>query len=201
MGTWHGRRQSRLFVPSEACGLLDAVAEACAGRDDALVRWERDARPGLALALARSGLDPASAEEVLMHLQEQAFHVVQAGRRIAFEPAWMRAVLANAWVASRRSLARDRARSRTVAERTATASRGADVNASEAREELDVATGKLPHRFALAIRLRLRGLTVGEVRASLAIELQVGEEMARKIDSRALALLRSALSDPSIPDA
>lgn len=111
----------------------------------------------------------------------------------------MRAVMANAWVASRRDLARDTARARVLAARAATASRDTDVNAGEVREALDVAAGRLPHRFALAIRLRLRGLTVGEVRASLAIELQVGEEMARKIDSRALALLRSALIDTPTP--
>ena len=78
-GDRHHQRQQRLFVPPEACGLLGAVAEACAGRDDALLRWERDARPVLAQALVRAGVDPASAEDVLMHLQEQALQVVRAG--------------------------------------------------------------------------------------------------------------------------
>lgn len=188
---WRRRRQ-RLFVPPEACGLLDAVAEACRGRDNALLRWERTARPALAHALACAGIDVAAAEEAIMHLQEQAFDAVRSGRQIGFEPAWMRSILGNAWVAGWRRLERDRARTRDIAAHAAAVERRDDVDVGELREEFDVAMRALPRRFALAIRLRLSGLSLHEVRNSLAVEFGVGVEMARKIDTQALELIGTA---------
>ncbi len=69
------------------------------------------------------------------------------------------------------------------------------VHHAEVREELLVAALRLRPRLALAIRLRLRGFNPCETRTALCVELAIGAEQARRIDRRAIALMRAALSD------
>lgn len=190
-----GRRRAsrfRPFVPQDARDLLAAVAAARAGEDSALVRWERDARPVLWRALRRSGFDPASADDAIIHLLEQADRAVRAGRRIAHETAWMSAVLGSARRARRRSAQRaEAAHRRLAAHRPQTYE---PQRPEELREELLVAARRLRPRFALAIRLRLRGFDAREARAALCVELAVGAEQARRIDRCSIAAMRAALA-------
>lgn len=142
-------------------------------------------------AMHRAGFDPASADEAILHLLEQAHEAVCAERQIESEAAWMSAVLANTWFQSYRRRARDRtARHRLAAP---TGEMNETWRDAELHEELDVVAERLPKRFALAIRLYLRGLDAREVRTAICAELAVAPEQARRIERSSFARMRSAL--------
>lgn len=184
-------RRRRVFVPPEATGLLDALADAQNGDEEALRRWDRAARPILMRALRRRGFDAASADDAIMHLLEQADRAARSPRTILRELRWMSAVLASSRREQRRAGLRATAASRRLAERIVPWYEA--PHGDEDREELLVAASRLQPRFAMAIRLRLRGLDAHEARVALCVELALGPKQARRIDTRALALLREEL--------
>ena len=183
--------RQRVFVPREAAGLLDALADAQSGDEAALRRWDRAARPILMRALRRCGFDAASADDAIMHLLEQADRAVRSQRTILLELRWMSAVLASSRREQRRAGLRATAAIRRLAERVAPWYEA--PHGEEDREELLVATSRLQPRFAMAIRLRLRGLDAREARVALCVELALGPKQAGRIDTQALACLREEL--------
>jgi len=192
-----GKSLRCLFVPPEAAGLLAATAAARdrdTGDEEALHRWERDAKPELVKALERAGVDPASIDDAITHLLEQALEAVCAGTHVECELAWMSAVLTSAWLRSRRPVSQGRrARLVAIARAYAEGQREPGRDAEE-REALEVAAAQLPKRsFSLVIRLYLRGLATREVRTALCAELAVAPEQARRIEASAFRSMRSAL--------
>ena len=182
-----------VFVPPEAAGLLGAIAAARRGSDHALARWDRDVRPVLIDALERAGADLASADEAVLHLMEEAHVAICGGAEIECECAWMSAVLARAWSRLRRRHERDRVTAALMAERARAAGPIDPRRDAEHREEIEVAAARLPERFALTIRLYLRGLDTREVRTAICAELAVAPEQARRIERSSLDRMRTAL--------
>lgn len=191
-----GRRG--VFVPAEAGGLIAAVKAARGGDDEPARRWEREARPVLRRALHRAGFDPASMDDAILFLIEEAEAAVRTGQSVACELAWISAVLAHFRIRRRRRAAREHlAHQRVAAAMPAWIELRHD---GELREELLAAAARLDVRFELAIRLRLRHVDRREARLALSVELGVGPEQARKIDRRALAMMRKTLTGPRARD-
>lgn len=182
-------------MPSEADGLLAAIAAARGGQDEALRRWEQEARPLVVGALERAGIDPASIDEAILHLLEEAHIAVCSDRWIDCEPAWMSAVLARGWFRSRRRDAEDQ-RARLIAAALAHAAERQEFGRqAEQREAISVAATRLPRRFRVVIAHHLRGLDTRDVRALLCAEFAVGPEQARRIEESAFARMRTALGE------
>jgi DNA-directed RNA polymerase specialized sigma24 family protein len=194
---WSGGKSLRfLFVPPEAAGLLAATEAAARNSDrdeEPLRRWERVAKPELVKALGRAGVDPASIDDAVMHLIEQALEAVCAGTRIERELAWMSTVLTSAWLRSRRPISRGRRARLLATARACAEGRWKAGHDEEEREQLEVAAAHLPKRFSLVIRLYLCGLDTREVRTALCAELAVAQEQARRIEVTAFQRMRSAL--------
>jgi hypothetical protein len=158
-----------------------------------LARWDRESRPVLCATLRRAGFDPASADEAATHVLERAYWAIDAGRTIANELGWIGTVAARFRSAARRRALFDE-RIRCELERRGSATPVPEVDAADARrEQLMVAARLLPPPYAQVVVLRgVHGMTEQRITAWLQRWRPIGAHQGRKIQRRAVVMLRAA---------
>jgi DNA-directed RNA polymerase specialized sigma24 family protein len=154
-------------VPQECGGLFAAVVSATQGDDEPLRRWNDAAGPRLFDALIRAGFDPASADDAVLRVEEEAFLSVAADRLVESECAWEASVLRTERSRRLRDRMR-RARLTTLAPESPAADASRPAERCDDIRRVRAAVAGLPSPYREAIELSaLEGRSIDDVAARL----------------------------------